>query len=308
MADQTQIPPASDASSPALVSAIIPAFNGANRLAEAIQSVLDQSYPRVECIVVDDGSTDGSPEIAAGFGSKVRLIRQDNAGAAAARNRGAVEARGTLFAFLDQDDRWRPSRLERQLDTMAREHADAALCANVVLGDRAPQGRLVSMDPPEPTLESLLLWRGTVVSPGSSLLIRRGPFEEIGGFETATPMTCDWVLLTRLVGGRARLVYVDEPLVEYRWHSDNTTRDIAALERDLRRAYGMILAREGPRLRVSRRRAYGGMHRCLAAASTRLGHQARALAHGLRAGLYDPRSVRDVLGSRIRSLVAGPMD
>src|SRR3954451_22735593 len=87
-----------------LVSCIVPVFNGERYLREALQSILAQSYRPIEVVVVDDGSTDRSPVVVAGFGREVRYLRQENAGPAAARNHGVQEARGELLAFLDADD------------------------------------------------------------------------------------------------------------------------------------------------------------------------------------------------------------
>lgn len=97
------------------VSVIIPSYNCAPYLSEAIESVLDQSHPPAEVIVVDDGSTDDSLEIARGFGARIRLLAQANAGVSAARNRAIEEATGDWLAFLDADDVWLPTKLERQL-------------------------------------------------------------------------------------------------------------------------------------------------------------------------------------------------
>lgn len=93
----------------------MPCYNAAPYLHEAIASALDQSVPPTEIIVVDDGSTDESPQIAAAFGEPVRVVRQTNQGESVARNRGIEEATGDWVAFLDADDVWRPEKLERQL-------------------------------------------------------------------------------------------------------------------------------------------------------------------------------------------------
>jgi glycosyltransferase involved in cell wall biosynthesis len=97
------------------VTVMIGVYNGAPYLAEAIDSVLAQTRPPLELIVVDDGSTDGSGAIAAAYGSPVRCIRQERGGMAASRNRAIREAAGDYFAFLDADDRFPPQKLERQL-------------------------------------------------------------------------------------------------------------------------------------------------------------------------------------------------
>ena len=98
-----------------LISCIVPVYNGARFLAQAIDSILAQTRVDLEIIVVEDGSTDRTPDVAKGYGDRVKYVRQENAGPAAARNRGVAEARGEFIAFLDADDTWAPAKLETQL-------------------------------------------------------------------------------------------------------------------------------------------------------------------------------------------------
>lgn len=102
-----------------LVSIIVPAYNCAHFLPEALDSILAQQYPNIEVIVVDDGSSDGSADIAEAYGSPVRVICQKNQGPAAARNRGVRESRGEYLAFLDGDDTWLPGKLLAQMEYFA---------------------------------------------------------------------------------------------------------------------------------------------------------------------------------------------
>jgi glycosyltransferase involved in cell wall biosynthesis len=95
-------------------SAVIPAYNAEKHIARAIDSVLAQTRPADEIIVVDDGSIDKTPDVVRSFGDKVIFIQQENAGASAARNTGINAASGDWIAFLDADDEWLPSRLELQ--------------------------------------------------------------------------------------------------------------------------------------------------------------------------------------------------
>jgi glycosyltransferase involved in cell wall biosynthesis len=99
-----------------LISCIVPVFNAQRYLPEALKSILAQTYRRTEIIVADDGSTDGTAEHVASHGSRIRYVRQPNAGPAAARNLGLSVASGEFVAFLDQDDVWHPEKLARQLD------------------------------------------------------------------------------------------------------------------------------------------------------------------------------------------------
>src|SRR5262249_54030222 len=98
---------------------IIPVYNGEAFLSESIRSVLAQRWSSLEIIVVDDGSTDATPDITASFGSVVRYVRQSNAGQASARNRGLALASGHIIAFVDADDRWTEMKLQSQLPYLA---------------------------------------------------------------------------------------------------------------------------------------------------------------------------------------------
>src|SRR6185369_7640984 len=109
------------------VSVIIPTYNSARFLTEAIDSVLAQSFKDFEILVIDDGSTDETKAMMQRYGSPVRYIYQANAGVAAARNRGIAESRGKYIAFLDADDAWCARKLETQLNALAR-NADHRAC------------------------------------------------------------------------------------------------------------------------------------------------------------------------------------
>src|SRR5258706_11646315 len=97
------------------VSVIIPNYNYAHYLTQSLDSVLAQTYPEVEIIVVDDGSTDDSETILRSYGDRIRWIKQKNQGVSAARNLGVHETQGELVAFLDPDDLWLPAKLEWQV-------------------------------------------------------------------------------------------------------------------------------------------------------------------------------------------------
>jgi glycosyltransferase involved in cell wall biosynthesis len=271
-----------------LVSVVIPARDAAAHIAKAVESVLAQSYPRVECIVVDDGSTDETREIAATRGERVRVLDGGGVGVAAARNLGAGSATGGLLSFLDADDEWEVQRTERLLEELRRTGADAVICASRVISAGGTGDNTIRLRPLPPDLSSLLRWDGSVVSTSSNLLIKRDVFDAVGAFDPRLSTAADWELLIRLVS-QTRLVYVDEPLVRYRWHERNMSRDLDLTERDLAHAYEIALARMGEDLPVSRRRATAGFHRMLAAANWRFGRRGRSLAHAASAVIRDPR-------------------
>ena len=111
-----------------MVSVIIPNYNYADYIGLAIDSVLAQTYPNVEIVVVDDGSKDDSIEILAAYDGRIKLILQQNQGVSVARNTGAANSSGELLAFLDADDVWRPEKLEKQVHAIANDE-DVGPCA-----------------------------------------------------------------------------------------------------------------------------------------------------------------------------------
>ncbi|HYE37152.1 glycosyltransferase family A protein [Methylocaldum sp.] len=101
-----------------LVSVVIPAYNAMAFLRQTLDSVLAQTYDNLEVIVVDDGSTDGTSDLLHGYGERITVLRQANAGQAAARNYGARVARGDMLAFLDSDDLWDAAKIARQVELL----------------------------------------------------------------------------------------------------------------------------------------------------------------------------------------------
>lgn len=118
--------PESEAGSAARVSVIMPAYNTAHYIREAIDSVLEQDYPNKELIVIDDGSTDGTVEVLRSYGDRITLLTQHNQGSAVARNAGLEAARGEYIAFLDSDDVWLPGKLRLQIEHLQR-HPDVGM-------------------------------------------------------------------------------------------------------------------------------------------------------------------------------------
>ncbi len=112
-----------------LVTCIIPAFNREKYIAEAIDSVLDQTYGNIEIIVIDDGSTDNTSEIVKSFNSKVKYFYQPNSGASAARNSGILKAAGDFISFLDSDDLWEKNKISLQMECFKNNPGiDICLC------------------------------------------------------------------------------------------------------------------------------------------------------------------------------------
>lgn len=223
------------------ISVVMPAYNAQATIAEAIDSVLAQDLADLELIVVDDGATDATADIVAGYTARdprVRLVRQANAGVSAARNRAIAEARGTYIAFLDADDAWAPDKLSRQVALLdARPEVGFCYTAQTIV-DGA--GRTISTYAVKPDyrgrcLPALARSNGIGLS---TVMVRTELLRETGGFDESLDLCEDWELWIRLAE-RAELDYVDAPLTRYRFHAGNSTRDLDRL----RDAHLVVLAR-----------------------------------------------------------------
>ncbi len=224
------------------VSVVMPVYNGEGHIAKTIISVKEQTYPKVELIVVDDGSSDSTCEIVKGFdGFSVNLFRQQNQGSAAARNRGVHEASGDWIAFLDADDLWLPTKLEDQLASCGdREwsYTDTIFLGGVNDGRRDSDfTKKYSGD----ILEELV--KGNFIST-STVLVSRQAFLAVGGFDESLQSIQDWELWTRLAA-HSPLGYVNKPLTQYRVHANSTSRSTRKTLPNHLRVIDRIFAKDG---------------------------------------------------------------
>lgn len=197
-----------------LVSVVVPVYNGERYLAEALESVLAQTYRPLELIVVDDGSTDGSADAGKRFGPQLRYSWQPHSGAGAARNRGVDLARGDFLAFLDADDLWVETKLALQ---MAAFEVDPEL--DMVFGHVQ---QFLSPDLTDKAMSRLRYSAEAV--PGyvpSAMLIRRDAFLRVGPFEShwqlGEPM--DWYI--RALERGLKGLMLPEVVARRRLHADN---------------------------------------------------------------------------------------
>lgn len=199
------------------VAVVIPAWGAARFLAEAVSSVLAQTRPPDEVVVVVDGATDGTEEVArelAEVHPVVRTVVQPNAGPGAARDRGIAESTAELIALLDADDRWAPTKLEQQVSVLdARPEVDAVFCeARNFFDGVAPQGTVAARVGHLP----------------SAVVFRRAVLARVGGFDDIAGPLQDWVpWFLRLRDGGV-LAVVPEVLVERRIHDANRGRQRTA--------------------------------------------------------------------------------
>lgn len=238
------------------VSVIIPCYNAERYVAQSVKSVLDQTRPALEVIVVDDGSTDGSAEVVARFRDPVRLIRQENRGRAAAIARGLAEISGNLVAWVDADDWWHQAKLARQVEVLENSRARLVHCAAVCC---EPDGRQRRWSGDTAAAEGWALPYLLTVNSicCSSVLVRREVLDEVGGF-VGRFWPCDDYHLWLRIAARYRLTFVDQPLVYYRIHPQQASaaraymvsqwwaavRDFLATHPDVCRALSPSLLRQ----------------------------------------------------------------
>ena len=202
------------------IAAIIPTYNYAHGINQAIASALNQTLPPVEIIVVDDGSTDGTRNVLDTYGSRIRYLYQQNRGASAARNAGVLATNCDWVAFLDHDDEWYPTKLACQAASVRESGAEFCYTGY----ERFANGRFEEiMDPPAPNQLFPELRFQNVLGPSSMFLVRRSTFVSLGGFDERLGASCeDWEFAVRL-GQASRWVKVNQILMRYNYHSSNSS-------------------------------------------------------------------------------------
>lgn len=288
------------------VSAIIPNYNYAHYLPRAIDSVLGQTYPHVEIVVVDDGSTDNSETVLKSYGSRIRWVRQQNQGVAAARNHGVRETSGELLAFLDADDLWLPLKLERQVQRLVDDPDLGLVHCGVEEIDGTGAHMRVRLDGLEGWVatELLLFQRAVILGGGSGLLVSRTTFEAAEGFDTRLSTSADWDFFYRIAANH-RVGFVPEPLVKYRIHASNMHANISAMEHDMMLGYEKAFDSDKADLQRLRRQCYGNLHMTLAGSFFRAGRRADFARHALKSLWLTPGNATQLLGFPLRRLQRG---
>lgn len=195
------------------VSAVIPAWNAAETIGRALDSILAQTWGEVEIVVVDDGSTDDTPQLIARDYSQVKLIIQENSGPCVARNKGAFASSGELIAFLDSDDEWTPDKLEVQVAAMQAHPEIDMLGTN---GWRTVGEMRYAAMPPWPPGRKLM--RATIADVFSerhpmanSIVVKRKVFEALGGFDTQQERFEDLDFMCRVMDEGYQVWGLDAP-------------------------------------------------------------------------------------------------
>lgn len=210
------------------VSVIIPAYNASAYIKEALDSVFAQTFRDYEVIVINDGSPDTPrlEQMLEPYGESLKYIKQENRGAAAARNSGLRNARGEFVAFLDADDYWLPDYLSKQIDFLERSGADLVYSDALLIGDSPLAGRTYMETAPsrgEVTSESLLGYQCNVITSG--VLARKKPILEVGLFDEMIKRAHDFDLWLRLAKHGAKISYQRKVLLHRRVLETGLTGD-----------------------------------------------------------------------------------
>jgi glycosyltransferase involved in cell wall biosynthesis len=214
-----------------LVSVVITCYNYGRFLPFAVESVLEQTYPNFEIIVVNDGSTDNTDDAIQRYLQNTRLkyIRQKNGGQANAKNTGIRASVGEFVAFLDADDLWVREKLERQLNRFSDSGTGVVYSGASFIDEEGRAAEFSSIPPREGSITQHLFFDNCVWF--SSSIVRRSSLEESGGFDETLSMGIDWDLWLR-ISVRFRFAYVDAPLILYRvGHSGQMSRNMEERQR-----------------------------------------------------------------------------
>lgn len=201
---------------PTLVSVVMPCFNSERYLRAAVDSVLAQTYPHVELVAVDDGSSDGTRQILATYGSRITVLGEPNRGPYPARNLAMRHARGEFIAFLDADDYWLPDALSKLHGALASADADIAYCGWQNVGDGVTAEPYVP--PPYEQGDAVEAFLRTCPWPIHAALVRRTIVDRLGGFSEQRFSAMDYDFWLRALALTRNIVRVPEVLAFYRWH------------------------------------------------------------------------------------------
>lgn len=227
----------------------MPAHNAVAFVGEALRSALEQTFDDLEIVVVDDGSTDATADLAASFGDVVRVVRQPNRGPGAARNHGIREARGRFIAFLDADDLWDADMVRSQVEALRADPALGLVFTNCWYTDGrrlVPVVRTAQRIAHSGLVFARLLHENFIVT--STVMARRECLEAAGGFDEDLPVSEDydlWLRLCRTYPVR----FIDRPLVRYRIHAQGTFRDLGKRLAARARIFAKVERETDPALR-----------------------------------------------------------
>lgn len=249
------------------VSIVIAAFNAEGTIAETLASIAAQTFRDFEAIVVDDGSTDRTAEIAMKMAAglpHLTCLRQPNGGQPAARNAGIAAARGRYVAFVDADDLWMPSKLEKQVECLELHREAGMVYSDAEFFDAASGKTLCRMSDKCRLCEGDVLERLLLKSfiPSPTPMVRRSVFERVGLFDTSRDLAIgeDWNMWLR-IAARGPIAVIRKPLAQVRVHVNSMTRSSSAdaIYESKRRIVEQTVARDPRRLEGIKPRVLAGI-------------------------------------------------
>ncbi len=274
-----------------LVSVIVPAYNASRTVAATIDSALGQTVSDLEVIVVDDGSNDDTADVVEAMADpRLKLIRQPNGGAAAARNTGIRHARGTWVALLDSDDVWLPRKLERQLAALdANPDALAVESGAYFVNDQLQVLQVRPCVQPKDPLLTFLRFQN-LPNAASTWVVARRMFERMGMFDPSLAILEDWDISIK-IARYCNPICIPEPLSLYRVHEGNRSRDLDLHVDPGFRVLDRLFADPTlpPRIRAHKRHIYACFYAMLAGGALKVGRWRDCLAWAIRALRTDPR-------------------
>ena len=220
------------------ISVIIPNYNYARYLDQAIQSVLKQTYNNLELIVVNNGSTDNSLKVLEKYENEIILIDQANLGQSGARNSGLSRAQGELIAFLDADDFWEPNKLESQ-NQLVNDSTQLVYCGIMQFKDPGNGNEQILLPKYRGDCSKYFIdlpGASIVLSGESTALFSRDLLEKVGSFDAGLNSTAGWDFFRRC-SRFTNFDFVNQPLVNYRLHSSNMSKSNTKVIQDMRLAY-----------------------------------------------------------------------
>lgn len=209
-----------------IFSVVVPSYNRAHLIERTINSVMNQTYQNFELIIVDDGSTDNTEEIVSTItDSRVYFVKQQNAGACSARNLGIYHSKGVYVSFLDSDDEWMPTMLEKQLDAFNNDPLVGCVYSNVDVRDHNNTNISYTNYTLTGDIYSAVLKQG-YMAPTSAVSVKKSLLEKIGGFDVQLPASQDDDLCFKCAAS-ARIALIEEPMVIFHIDSDQSEARIS---------------------------------------------------------------------------------
>lgn len=258
-----------------LVSIVMPVYNGENFVAEAIESVINQTYKNWELIIVDDGSTDRSREVISKYlcDARIKVIKHGgNLGIAKARNTGIERSQGSYIAFLDQDDLWLPSKTEKSLSKFKYSEAIGLVHTGLIMESTEDQKKITKSGYSKRSIsrkiKELFLNEAPFYT-ASTVMVRKQCFDKLGLMDESLFGSDDKEMWIRIMVNRYKIGCVEEALVIKREHASNTSKDPRRLKDSIK--VSNLICSKYPSLRKYKQKRLSNVHYSFACSEQRTG-------------------------------------